>query len=239
MLPKIEQPHYNTVLPISKMKVNYRPYLMKEQKIILIAMSGEDSDDIMGSMIQIISNCTEGTVDAHDLNSVDIAFLMTKIRAASEGGTVDIYMKCNKVGEDGEVCGHRTEMEVDLDRMEVTGEYDEDKATIDLGGGIGIKLKIPGIEMFELLSQSQEEIMSSLPILIDYIYDADGGLYKLENESQEEIDRFIDDLSAQNVRDIGEFFATLPKLKVDINFACEACGHEEVISVEDIQSFLD
>lgn len=248
-LPKYEQPHFNTILPLSKMNVNYRPYLMKEQKMILIAMDGEDDDDIITSVTQIISNCTEGTVDARKLNAVDIGFLMAKIRSASEGGLVDVNMRCRNIvkikDEDGneteeeKECGHGTEMSVDLESMELVGDLDEERSKIEIVSGIGIKLKVPGIDMLEILSGKRESMIDALPILIDYIYDNEGGIYKLENESKAEIERFIDNLSKKNIDDITKYFNEMPRLVIKIPFTCEKCGHSEVVMIEDIQSFLD
>lgn len=238
MLPKIEQPYYNTELPMSKTTVRYRPYLMKEQKIILIATAGDENDDVIGAIQQIIFNCTDGAIDAKKLNAIDIGFLMAKIRAASEGNAVDVNMRCKNI-IDGKECGHLTPMEVDLSNMELSGEYDDELSKISVIGDIYMKLKVPSIEFFDFLDGDRDDIIKVLPLLIDYIYEGNGAIYKLDNESQEEADEFFNSLSIQNINDITLFLDSIPKLTVKIPFTCESCKNSEVISVEDIESFLD
>jgi hypothetical protein len=248
MLPKIEQPHFNAVLPISGMNVRYRPYLMKEQKIILIAMSGEESDDIMEAIGQIISNCTEGQVDPKKLSSIDIGFLMMKIRSASEGSIVDVNMHCRNIVEKEDPntkekikaeCGHLTPMEVNLKDMEIEGSVQDDLSKVELGGGIGIKLRMPGLDMFNLINADKSDMLKVLPMLIDFVYDADGQIFKLKDEPEEVVQEFLDQLTTKNLTDIMNFFNSLPKIVVKVPFTCEKCGHHEVVVIEDIQSFLD
>lgn len=246
MLPKIEQPHYSATLPISKEKVSYRPYLMKEQKIILLSKDADDPDEMIQAISQVLMNCTDNGVVPAEMNSVDIAYLMTKIRSASEGAIVEKMMRCaNQItveNEDGDpksvVCGHHTQVEIDLESITLTHEFNPQSANVDIGNGIGVKLKIPSIDILALGLQDNPNIFDMLPTLIEYIYDEDG-VYPLKDESKDEIDRFIENLKAEDIKNITDFFEQIPKLKVDIPFTCEKCGKEDLITVEDIQNFLE
>ena len=237
MLPKIEQPYYNTELPMSKEKVKYRPYLMKEQKIILIANEGDEEDDVVQAITQIIHNCTDGKVDARTLNAVDAGYLMAKIRSASEGAVIDVNMRCKKIINDVE-CGHVTPMSVDISEMVLSGEYKEELTKINIVDGIGIKLKAPSIEFFNFVNRDSDSIVDALPLLIDYIYDSEGQMFRLENETEESVTEFFDSLSGKNIADITKFVDEMPKLVVEIPFTCEECGHSEVVKIQDIQDFL-
>lgn len=247
MLPKIEQPYFTTKLPISGLDVRYRPYLMKEQKIILIALSSDNAVDISMAVDQVLTNCTDGLVDVNKLNAVDIGFLMVKVRSSAEGGIVDINMHCKNIvtvkdeetgKETNKECGHLTPMDVDLNTMEIKGEVDESLSKVDLGQGIGIQLKIPSLDMFNLVGKSDEDFITALPMLIDFVYDADGSVFKLDNEPEEQVEEFFEQLSSKNIDDIVKFFKSMPSIIVKVPFTCEKCGYSEEVEVEDIQSFL-
>lgn len=246
MLPQIEQPHFNTVLPISGDKVKYRPYLMKEQKIILISKDSDNPDDMIEAISQVLTNCTDGTVTPKEMNSVDIAFLMTKIRSASEGQIVEKSMRCANVievtDEDGsknkKQCGHHTPVNIDLDTITLTQDFNAETAKVEIGNGVGLKLRIPTIDILALGLQENPDIFDMLPTLIEYIYD-DDGVYPLKDEPKKEVTRFIESLKAGDIKNITDFFESIPKLKVDIKFTCEKCGNKETVTVEDIQNFLD
>lgn len=249
MLPKIEQPYYNTQLPISKETVRYRPYLVKEEKVILIAMAGGEDDDIKGAIAQIISNCTDGQVDATELNSIDISFLMAKIRSASKGGIVDIGMRCkNEIevpAEDGDenaekqkiVCNHLNSVPVDLESMSLTNTPTEIKDTIEISESLGIKLRMPGLEVLDTIKDGNINIVDVLPQVIDYVYD-DDGIYKLRDATSEEIEEFVESLNDEHLKEIDKFFTSIPKLKVEVPFVCEKCGHKETIIINDVQNFF-
>lgn len=229
MLPKIEQPYFNTILPISGTPVRYRPYLMKEQKIILLSKDAEDKQEQIESVIQVLEACTNKLEDIRDLNSIDIAFLMTKIRSASEGSIIDLTISCVK-------CDHSTPVHVDLETMVLSKEFDSSKTKIMLSEDVGVQLKIPDINILAL-SQDNPDIFMLLPTIIDSIFDKDQ-VYKSKDIPEAELDEFIENLSSKNVTDMADFFNDVPTLKVDIPFTCEACGHEEIVSEENIQNFL-
>lgn len=248
MLPKIEQPYYNTILPVSGETVKYRPYLVKEEKIILIAMSGGAEDDMKSAIIQIISNCTDGLVNPVKMNSIDISFLMSKIRSASKGGIVEIGMRCkNDIGfnegteEEPNIvtkpCNHLNTIPVDLDQMGLTDVPKDIKDTVTISDTLGIKLKMPGIDILDIIQGENINIVDILPSVIEYIYDADS-IYKLEDATKEEVSEFIESLNDEHLRQIDAYFSSIPKLKVDIKFQCEKCGHKESITIEDIQNFF-
>lgn len=229
MLPKIEQPYYNTVLPIAGTKVRYRPYLMKEQKIILLSKDGPDKQEMIDSVIQVIEACTDKLENIDEMNSIDISFLMTKIRSASEGPIIDLSISCIK-------CDHQTPVHVDLNEMQLSKEFDNTKSKVMLADDVGVQLKIPDINILAL-DQENPDIFILLPTLIDFIFDKDQ-VYKLKDIPKTDIDEFIENLSSKNVKDIADFFNDVPKLKVDIPFTCESCGHEEIVSEENIHNFL-
>jgi len=227
-LPQIEHPYFDTILPISGIKIKYRPYLVKEQKIILISKDSKDPKEKIGSVLQVIKSCTSGQFDAESLNSIDIAFLIAKIRSAAEGSHVEVLLTCGK-------CKHKSPAMADLETMKLSKEYDPKTSKIMLSGDIGVQLRIPNIDILALTEE--DGLFGILPSIIETIFDADS-VYKLEDFPQTEQDEFIENLSNKNVEDITEFMNNVPKLKVDIPFTCEACGNNEIVVVEDIQDFL-
>jgi len=235
MLPKIQQPLYTTTLPISKKTVKYRPFILKEEKIILIALAGEDNQDLVDAIDQIITNCTEGQVSAYDLNIIDLSFLIIKIRSAAKGGIVEIGMRCkNKVKE--KVCNTLNTVSVNTDDLILTHKITPDKQ-IDLNETIGVTLKLPGLESIVTEgdeSRTETEVLASI---IDTVYD-ENGVYQISNEPKEDVIEFVESLSEEQLDKIDKYLKDIPQIKVDIPFVCEKCGYTEKIEVKDFQNFF-
>lgn len=241
MLPKLTTPTYELELPISKTKIKFRPFLVKEQKLLLLA--NETSDDvnfIKNNIAQVLTNCCltkDITID--DLPSVDLEYFFLNLRARSVGENVELRYKCEKENEEGEVCGNKLILNVDL--LDIKIDLNGYQDLIKLTDSIGIKMKPPKLEAIEKLSDGKksliERTIDSIVESIEYIYDKDNFYYPKEVSKQEIID-FLESLSFEQFKKIEKFYQGIPRLKKTYDIICSKCGFEHKITLEGLQSFL-
>jgi hypothetical protein len=244
MLPKIDVPVYDCILPSNKKKVKFRPFLVKEQKLLLMATEATEVKDSVEAMKQVVKNCVLDDVDVEALAVFDLEFLFLNLRARSVSEVVKVKYKCNNVieskGIDEEDKRCENVVDIDINVLEITPEFGEGHSNkIQLSDKLGIVFKYPTFEMVEnMTGKSENEVIFDLIIKsIDYIYDNDE-LYYAKDANQDELVEFIDGLTQEHLEKIKDFFDTLPKIKKDIKFECNKCGHHEDITIEGIQNFF-
>ena len=240
MLPKIDTPIYDLTLPLSKKKIRFRPFLVKEEKILLMAMESEDENAMLLAIQQIVNNCClNKDFDVESLPLSDLEFLFLNLRARSVGEVVELQYKCNnKPNKDSdEECGHLVKFELNL--LEVQPEVDKDHTTkIALSPKMGIVMKYPSMKLMENVSGTEvEKLMTILISCIDYIYDEEQ-LYYSKDQTKEELLDFVESLNRNQFAELQKFFETLPKIKKELHFHCDKCGYDENIFVEGIQNFF-
>lgn len=240
MLPKLATPIYEIELPVSKTKLKFRPFLVKEQKLLLLASeTSEDPKFVRENIIQVIRNCclTE-KVDIDNLPSVDIEFLFLNLRARSVGENVELNYRCEK-DYDEDTCNNKLVLNVDLLDIKVDLNGYED--IIKLTDSIGLKMKPPGIEVIETLLEEGKTVLDktidSIIGSIEYIFDNDNFYYPKEVSKQEIVD-FLESLSFEQFKKIEDYYKVIPKLKKEYNVTCSKCGFEHKIILEGLQSFL-
>ena len=243
-LPKIDVPVYDCILPSNKKKVKFRPFLVKEQKLLLMATESTEIKDSVEAMKQVVKNCILDDISVDSLPVFDLEFLFLNLRARSVSEVVKVKYKCNNIikpsdiDEEEKRCDNIVDVEINV--LEVTPEFGQNHSNkIELSNDLGIVFNYPTFEMIESMSgKSENDVLFDLIInCIDYIYDADQ-LYYSKDSSKEEMIEFIDGLQQEHMKKIEEFFDTLPKIKKDIHFECNKCGHHEDIVIEGIQSFF-
>jgi hypothetical protein len=244
MLPKIDVSVYECILPSNKKKVKFRPFLVKEQKLLLMATEATEVKDSVEAMKQVVKNCVLDDVDVEALAVFDLEFLFLNLRARSVSEVVKVKYKCNNVieskGIDEEDKRCENVVDIDINVLEITPEFGEGHSNkIQLSDKLGIVFKYPTFEMVEnMTGKSENEVIFDLIIKsIDYIYDNDE-LYYAKDANQDELVEFIDGLTQEHLEKIKDFFDTLPKIKKDIKFECNKCGHHEDITIEGIQNFF-
>jgi hypothetical protein len=238
-LPKIDIPTYELDLPVSKKHIKFRPFLVKEQRNLLMAMESSDSTATQQAIRDILFNCTiTENIDIDKLPIVDIEYYFINLRAKSVGEMVESRYRCNNVVEDKE-CGNIMETEIDLQNISV--EINEDiSSEIKLTPQITIKLKYPefGIVQDSVgLESIAATTFNMIAKSIEYIYDGEQFYYGAD-ASQEEMLEFVEGMNQEQFAKVENFFNNLPKLKKDINVVCSKCGFHHNIEVEGLESFF-
>jgi hypothetical protein len=241
-LPILEAPKYEVVIPSTGKKVNYRPYLVKEEKLLLLAMESENQTQILQTMKDVVDNCTYNKLDVSKLTIFDIEFIFLKLRTKSVGEIAKIGVKCEK-------CGKPTEVSINLDAVNVSSVPKSNK--IKLTDKIGVTMRYPTVGQLKPDQPERSKIEDAIEIVIDCIeniYD-DKGIYPSEEQSKEEMNAFINSLNREQFAKIQEFVAKMPRLEQKIKFTCKAtkldgpqaggvCGHENDLTLAGLQSFF-
>ena len=238
-LPKIDVPTYEITLPVSKKKVKYRPFLVKEQRNLLMAMESSESASVHNAIRDILNNCTlSESVDIDKLPIIDIEYYFINLRAKSVGEIVESKYRCNNVVDDRE-CGNIMEKNVNLLDLKVDMK-DNVSPEIQLNDKLSLKLKYPefGIVKDSLKYDDVNSLtFNMIAQSIEYIYDGEQFYYGYE-QTPEELMAFVEGMNQEQFSKIENFFNNLPKLKETLEMTCSKCGFHHEIDVEGLESFF-
>lgn len=239
-LPKVQTPTFTLTLPSNKKKVTYRPFQVREEKILLIAQESDTVEDQMRAIKQVINNCIlEPTdIDVEKLASYDIEYLFLKLRAKSVGEVVTI-----KVSPQGREGLPMVKREINIDELEPYFDPAHTD-TIDIGGGLVVKMNYPTLEMLMKYGESEkpEELFNLFRDSIGSIIEGDT-VYETQDFSLQEVEEFLESLSSNQLQKLRDFFTTLPKIKTTVHYKWtnpedSNDTYSEDIEVEGLLNFL-
>jgi hypothetical protein len=238
-LPKIDVPTYEIELPVSKKKIRYRPFLVKEQRNLLMAMESSESGSVHDAIRDILYNCTmtEG-IDIEKLPIIDVEFYFINLRAKSVGEVVESKYRCNN-DVDGKECNNLMEHNVNL--LDIKVQMDETVSPdIQITEKLSIRMKYPefGIIKDSVNIENETELtFNMLARSIEYIYDGDQFYYAHETPIEELVE-FVENLNQAQFEKIEKFFNNLPKMSEKIEMNCSKCGFHHSFKVEGLESFF-
>ena len=237
-LPKISAPIYDITLPVSKKIISFRPFLVKEQKILLMAMESGEKGVIESNIKQVLNNCLISDIDIDTLPIVDIEYYFLQVRARSVGEVIESKYRCENVVDDKK-CNNL--METSFNLLDIQIETPKElNNNIPLTNGVGIVLKYPTFEVLDRIQDIDSTTDVAFEVIldcIDYIYDNDS-IYYARESTKEELMTFLESLTKEQFDKIEEFMDNLPKLKKEINIKCSKCGFDHKIKVEGLQDFF-
>ena len=238
-LPKINTPTFELVLPSNGKKIKYRPFLVREEKILIMALESEDMKQITDAVIQILSACilTRG-VKINDMSTFDIEYLFLNVRSKSVGETVEVNVTCP---DDNETS---VSVNIDLDSIKVQKDKNH-KNTIKLDDNLSMKLKYPSLKQFIEsnfeASNPNNTIDSTLSVItscIDMIYN-DEESWSGSESSQKELEDFVENLNTKQFQMIEDFFTTMPKLSHKVKVKNPHTGVESDVILEGLAAFFN
>jgi len=236
-LPNITVPHFQLELPVSKQTVTFRPFLVKEEKILLMAREAMDEESIVSATEQIVNSCVEG-INVRDLTTIDLEYVFLHIRAKSVGEQVELrYKHADNINRKGEECNASTSVVIDLEEVEVKfNENHIDKIMIN--DSVGVKMKYPTFGEAEKIKQdSLNDVISMIANSIEYIFDKEQ-IYDDTTTTFEEKMHFVENLNQEQLLKINNFFETMPKLEHEVTYQCSNCGQEDKIVLRGISDFF-
>lgn len=235
-LPMSNTPTYTLTIPSIKKEVKYRPFLVREEKALMIAQQSEDPMVMVNTLKDVIKSCVVGEFNAEELATFDLEYIFTQLRAKSVGETVDLIFPCD-VCEDEKA---RVQISFDITKLQVETLPDHD-SKVHLFGDVGVVMKYPTMQVLKKLqnldTNNLDDLFKIVAECIDYIYQGNELFYGKE-QSQEELLEFINNLSSEQFAKIQKFFETMPRLKQEVNYNCPVCGKSHHKVLEGLQSFF-
>jgi len=231
-LPKLETPIYELELPSTGEKVKYRPFLVKEQKNLMIAMESEEETQLRDSLASIISDCTFNKIDPYEIPMFDIEFIFLRIRGKSVGEKIKLNVLCP---DDNKT---RVDVEINLEDIDVHMKK-EHTNEISVTDKIKIFMKYPGLkDMTDVkVDKETEQIFTLIKKCINEIHDGET-IHNRIDISEKELDEFIDNLTTKTFEDLGTFFETMPKVMHILKVKNPKTKKKGEVVIEGIQNFF-
>jgi len=238
-LPMQNAVTYHTVIPSSGKEINYRPFLIKDEKELMIAQQSEDIKVMVNSLKNVIKNCVKEEIDVDALATFDIEYLFTQIRAKSVGEQVELMLKCDvDHGDDNEKAVAK--VSVDLTSLEVK-KPEGHTNKIDLYDDVSVTMKYPSFDVVSKLqnvNQADMNIIFEIMIgCMDTIYNTNE-IFHVKEQTKDEMIEFLNNLSSTQFEKIQNFFNTMPSLSKEIKYNCPVCNKEHTKVIEGLQSFF-
>ena len=237
-LPKINTPTYQLTLPSNNKKIKYRPFLVREEKILILALESNDAKQISSSIVEIMGDCIETKgVDITKLPSFDIEYLFLNVRSKSVGETIDLVVTC---GDDGTT---EVPVTVPIDEIKVT-KSDDHSPDIELSDGYRVRMKYPSLSQFiennfsevdsdDLVEKSFDMVAST----IDMVYN-DEEMFSAAECTKKELKDWVETLTSAQFQKIEKFFETMPKLTHTLKVINPNTKKENTVVLEGLSDFF-
>lgn len=229
-LPKIDQPLFTLTIPSTKKKIKYRPFTVKEEKILLIAQESKEENQMLHSIMQVIQNCIQDDVNVEELAMFDLEYILVQLRSKSVSNLIEFKIDDN---------GKTYELAMDLNDMIVHFQEDHTK-NISIGDNATLVMKYPTIEeLWAYMKEDEDSTESLFKILvscIDMIVYNDE-VYKMKDQTEEERMEFIESLGSKSMNEVKKFFETMPVVKHDIPYKTKD-GEEKKFTLKGMDAFF-
>jgi hypothetical protein len=231
-LPIQSAPTYKTVLPSDGREIKFRPFLVKEQKVLMLAKEGDNQEESLEAVKNMINDVTFGEVDANKLAMVDLEWLFVQIRSKSVGETSTVKMKCQEND-----CSGTGDAIINFEEVEVSGEVPEKTVMINDDVGVVLRLLDVGDTRGVADMPENEVIFYLLNKSIEQIFDSES-VYERNDISDDDVDEFIENLTINQLGKLSDFFEHAPKLQKKVDFKCEICGTQQTRVLQGLQNFF-
>ena len=235
-LPKLNSvPKFEVTVPSTQEVVKFRPFLVKEEKVLMMAVESQDLGASVKAVVDTIDACIEGGIDKKTLTTFDVEYLFTQIRTKSVGESAKFNLKCEKCEEDNEI-------KIDLDKVVVTFPDPMPSDVIELDESIKLKMKWP--RYWDVLdtgfARDENQTQSTFELLIKCI-DAvmtDDSMTSMEDVSKAEAMEFVESLTREQLEKVQQFVDGIPKMETDFEYHCIKCAHKNEVHLEGMQNFF-
>ena len=241
-LPKNTSATYPLSIPSSGQEVKFRPFVVKDEKALMLAMQSEDEMTMVNTLRDLIRNCVQDEINVERLATFDLEYAFAQMRGKSVGELVEVIGKCDNE-EAGCVDNPKAQVKlsVDITQIPVTFPEGHDKK-INLWGDVGVVMKYPTLETiikYQGITQDSDpnKVFEIIMDSMEVIYEGDE-LHYIHEQTPEEVDDFINNLSSEQFNKIKDFFETMPKMTKEISWSCTNCGREHKRTLEGLQSFF-
>ena len=234
-LPKLITPTYELEIPSTDAKIKYRPFLVKEEKILMMAMESKSEADITQAVKDIVNECTFNKIDISNMPMFDVEYIFLQIRSKSVGEVSKLKLLCPD--------DKKTYAEVELNLNDVKVQVGEDHTNkIELDNGMGIIMTYPTLDSFKESGIRDINASNMLDVIsgcIQQIYEEDGKkTYEPKDQTKKELTDFIEQMNTKQFKSVQKFFETMPKLKHDITIKNPKTKKESKITLTGLNDFF-
>ena len=234
-LPKIDVPIYELTVPSTDEKIKYRPFLVKEEKLLLIAMESGENSDILRAVKDIVDACTFNKMKIGNMPMFDVEYIFLQIRAKAVGEVSTLRVLCL---DDMKTYA---KVEVDLNEIEVR-VTDAHTNKIELSDEMGVIMKYPTVDSFvenKIDDISPANMLDVIVTCIDKIYDKKGEeVYDSKDSSKKELMDFVEQMNTQQFQDVQKFFDSMPKLRHEITVVNPKTKVENKVALSGLNDFF-
>ena len=228
-LPRLLTPEYDATLPSGK-NVKFRPFLVKEEKILMMLKETDDFTKVLTTMKKVVKSCLVDDVNFKELSYSDLEFLFIMMRAKSMGEKITVTAKCDE-------CGKSYPCEVDVTLIGTNKEFPKDTSII-LNDGIGVVVKPVSVEAMPVVAEySEKNPVSILYFVIEAVVTPDQ-MYRFDEMTQDDQTKFIDSLTLPQLQKIMAKVEEFPKCSLKVKNTCPLCGAENEIVIEGLENFF-
>jgi hypothetical protein len=224
-------PSYELNIPSNGKKVKFRPFLVKEQKVLMLAYESQDKKQIINAMLDTIDACVEG-VNCRVLTTSDVDYIFTQLRAKSVGEKIELNVPCTE-------CQTKNPVTVNVEEVTISGDSKE--KIIQLDNQYSVKLKYPTyLDFMSNIDESKsqtETIMDIIVSCLDSVMTEEENV-SLKDETKEEVIKFVESMNTKQFEMITEFVQGIPQLEYNSNFKCINCGHEQDFKLQGLDDFF-
>lgn len=238
-LPLNTAPTYTIKIPSTKKDFKFRPFLVRDQKALMIAQESNNNTVMLDTIKEIIGSCSKSKIDLDKLASFDIEYIFLQMRAKSVGEIVELTFACDEDhGEDN----RRALSKISINLENVKVEFPENHTNkIPLFKDVGIMMKYPTFDTLRSLEEANvndiDTVFDIVSDCIDYIYDNDQ-IYSAKDTKKEELLEFLNNLTADQFERVQDFFKTMPHLRINIDYTCPVCNKVHNKYMEGLSSFF-
>ena len=232
-LPVLDTPKHSCVLPSSGETVTYRPFLVGEQKVLLVAQESENTNEQISEMIRLIDICCDD-IDAKTMATIDLEYLFLQLRIKSVGETADVQMECTK-------CNETNKVTVQLDQTVVVEPAEQIDHIVKITDNISLDLKQPSYEVINRIDLQNNEdpkvVFEIVQQCINSIIDGDE-IHTRDDFTDKELLTFLDSMTMDMFEGVNKFFSNVKKLHITGTYDCGKCDESNTYDLEGIANFF-
>lgn len=223
-----DTPQYTMTIPSTGQSIRFRPYLVKEEKVLLVAAQSQDIKQMMDTIVETIMACTDNVVKRSDLTTFDVEYMFLKIRSKSVGETAEVGIKCTS-------CDKANKVHIELDTIECEGGSTDN--IVRITDDISVEMKWPSYTSIQYVEDETELGFRILAQCMKTVITKDGRM-DLEDETDESIRTFLESMTKDQFEAVSSYIENMPQVRTEAQFVCDDCGEYNNIEVTGMQAFF-
>lgn len=236
MIPKLnDTPKYELNIPSMNKQVKFRPYLVKEEKVLMMAFESKDQKAALDAVAETITSCVKDEIQIKDLKLYDVEYMFTKIRAKSVGEQAKLLVTCTS-------CQSKNEISVDIDKVEVTSPGEVENV-IQITDDVSVEMTYPNFDKMisnEKIMAQQSDVETLIELIADCIVciNTEDEKVMLRDEPRDKIIEFVDSMTNDQFKKLRNFVESVPRVQINHEYVCESCKEKKEVTIRNIADFF-